>query len=76
MNRYIEFAYETLKGSTLEVQGKTDGSVVEFIAYNNNGGVVDKINLTTLDVRNIEEFILDNTEPELEYYDLDYRDER
>jgi hypothetical protein len=76
MNQYIEFGYETVNGQTLHIEGRTNGDEVKFIAYNVDHFPVAKSTLTTLDVRNIEEYILDNREPELEYYDLDYRDER
>jgi hypothetical protein len=75
MNHHITFDYETVRGETLEVSGRTDGSKVKFIAYL-DGNIAPKSILTTIDVRNIEEFILDNSEPEVDYYDLDYRDER
>jgi len=67
MDQYIEFTYETIKGETLEIQGKTDGSKVKFIAYNIDHFPIPKSTLTTIDVRNIEEFILDNSEEEINY---------
>jgi hypothetical protein len=75
MNRFIEFSYETLKGQTLEISGKTDGVKVKFIAYLNDQ-IAMKSMLTTIDIRNIEEFIIENSESEMEYFDLDYRNER
>lgn len=76
MNQYIEFGYESVNGENLHIEGRTDGNSVKFIAYNIDHRPISKSTLTTLDVRNIEEYILDNSEPELEYFDLDYRDER
>lgn len=75
MNQFIEFDYETLKGQTLTISGKTDGTNVRFIAYLNNQVAMKSI-LTTIDIRNIEEFIVENAEIELDFFDLDYRNER
>jgi hypothetical protein len=75
MNQFIEFTYETLKGQTLDISGKTDGTNVKFIAYL-NGDITSRSFLTTIDIRNIEEFIVDNAEIELDFFDLDYRNER
>jgi hypothetical protein len=75
VNQYIEFDYETLKGQTLTISGKTDGTNVKFIAYL-NGDITSRSFLTTIDVRNIEEFIVENAQIELNYFDLDYRNER
>lgn len=76
MNQYVEFEYETIKGEVLQIQGKTDGDKVKFIAYNVDHFPVHKSKLTTIDIRNIEESILEYAEDELDFYDLDYRDER
>lgn len=74
MNQFIEFTYETVTGETLEIEGRTDGSKVKFIVYTNDHIPVSKSILTTMDVRNIEELILDNSEPEVDHYnDIDYR---
>lgn len=76
MNQYIEFTYETVNDQLLDIEGRTDGLNVEFIARINNTTTVVKSGLTTLDIRNIEDEILSTVEQELEYYDLDYRGER
>ncbi len=75
MNQFIEFDYETLKGEILTISGKTDGTNVKFIAYL-NGDITSRSFLTTIDIRNIEEFIVENAEVELDFFDLDYRHER
>jgi len=76
MNQYLEFTYETISGQLLDIEGRTDGLDVEFIARINNSTTVVKSTLTTLDIKNIEDEILNNSELELDYYDLDYRGER
>jgi hypothetical protein len=76
MNQFIEFEYETVKGKLLIVQGNAIGQKVEFIVHNEDHFIVPRHRLTTLDIRNIEDYILENSEPELDFYDLDYRGER
>lgn len=76
MDQYIEFTYESISGQTFNIEGKTDGNKVRFIVYDLDHKIVVKSNLTTLDKRNIEEYIIDNSEPEMDYFDLDYRNER
>jgi len=74
--KFIEFDYDTVNGDTLLVEGKIEGSTVKFIAYNQDHFPVPNSQLTKLDVRNIEEFITENSEEELDFFDLDYRGER
>jgi hypothetical protein len=59
----------------LDIKGKNDDGRVEFIAFNIDGPISNSM-LTSIDINYIEKEIMINSEPELDYFDLDYRNER
>jgi hypothetical protein len=73
MTGYIEFDYDTNSGKTITVHGKVINDIVKFTVYNEEGNFISKSVLPGIDIKNIEEFILDNAE---EIDTMDELDER
>lgn len=66
MNAFIEFEYETNNGKLVNVLGKTDFETVKFEITDTDGNPLRKNILNTIDFKNIQDFILENSEPEIE----------
>lgn len=66
MLKYIEFDFDTFDGRKLNISANTDGDQVYFKAFQNDNKI-SKGSLTNLDISNIESFVLDNSEEEIEY---------
>lgn len=75
MTNFVEFDYETFDGKVLLIQGELDGIYVSFKAFENDKQI-KRSQLKPFDVNNIEELIVLMAEPETDYYDLDYRENR
>lgn len=75
MTQYVEFSYETLNGDEIEVHGSLNGQKVKFVTYTSQNKPFAKSKLSMFDVRNIEEFILENADETMHLNDLDYRND-
>jgi hypothetical protein len=62
----IEFDFDTQDGRTIVVYGQQNGQHVYFKTYWNDKKI-SKGSLTQLDCENIEQFIIDNSENDIEY---------
>lgn len=67
MNQYIEFDFETVEGRVVIIKGEKNGSRVSFKLSDTDGQPLKKNILTGLDVQNIEDLIVEYSEPETEY---------
>jgi hypothetical protein len=75
MTQSVEFDYETYDGRILLIQGELDKLYVSFKAFEGEKEI-KKSQLKPFDLKNIEELIILIAEPETDYYDLDYREDR
>lgn len=62
----IEFDYDSVDGRTLNIIAEFDNNQIYFKAFEKDKRV-SKGSLTNLDVKNIESFIRDNSERDLEF---------
>lgn len=62
---HIEFNYDTIDGQTLIVKAQIDCNKIYFKAWDGTKRAT-KGSLTTLDIRNIEEFVRENSEEDVE----------
>jgi len=62
----IEFNYDTINGAELNIIGTYDGNHVHFTPFL-DGKKFPRKKLDQLDIKNIESFIIDNSEEDLDY---------
>lgn len=68
MSQYVEFDYETVDDRILTVEGQTNGNEIYFKVFEQNSDKkVRKNTLTQVDISNIEKFIEENCETEIDY---------
>lgn len=63
---YLDFDYDTIEGETLNIKAQVDGPQLYFKAFKGTKRIT-KGSLTTLDLKNIEEFIKENVQDEIEF---------
>lgn len=62
----IQFDYDTIDGRNLEILAESDGTNIYFKIFDGEKRI-SKATLTQMDVNNIETFVRENSEPEIEY---------
>lgn len=64
--KFIDFDYDSVEGLNLNIQGQMDAGQIYFKVFDGDKKVT-KGSLTNLDIRNIEAYIIENSEDEINY---------